>query len=238
MLRRTGFDIAFPIHSRRAMAILLLLVGSSLIADEGDKFTLSSEKADPPEVIKEPIRNQLSSESVRVVDGDGKPLATLWPRKEIPTKAVKEQIQNGLTYREVPSSTVVGAIELHRNWKDYRRHEIEKGVYTLRIAVQPTSDDHVGTAPFQDFCLLCPAEKDEKLDLLEPKALVELSAESHGGTHPVVMLLYPDSKPQAKPKWVSQGKGAWTANLMQVATGEGGKADLGFAFVLIGKSGD
>jgi hypothetical protein len=234
-------DARAPLRSTvasRLTVFALLLFASVGIADDGSKFALKSEKLDPPQALKEPIRSLLGDEAVQVFDGDGKHLATLWLRKEIPTKAIKEQVKNGLTYREIPPSTVVGAIELVQNWKDFRHHEIEKGVYTLRIAVQPTSDDHVGTAPFQDFCLLCPADKDEKPDLLEPKALVELSAESHGGTHPVAMLLFPYSKPEEKPKWVAQGKGIWTANLKQVVTGEGEKTTLGFAFVVVGKSGE
>ena len=54
---------------------------------------------------------------------------------------------------------------------DYRKQKVPAGVYTLRLALQPVSDDHGGTAPYRDFCLLSPAADDRKPDLLSPKAL-------------------------------------------------------------------
>jgi hypothetical protein len=225
--------------SRRNVGAFLL-VGSlfvlSLRAEEPAKFQVKTEKQPIPGSIKTAIAETLDEQALLVFNGE-KPLACFWLRKSIPTNAPKEQIKNGLTYRELPSSTLIGVVELKENWKDFRRHEIEKGVYTLRITVQPTSDDHVGTAPHQDFCLLCPVAKDEKPDLLELKALVELSAESHGGTHPVVMLLFPYAKPEAKPKWTGQGKGIFSLNTRTNVTGEI-ETSLGFAFVLVGKSGE
>ena len=40
-------------------------------------------------------------------------------------------------------------------------------VYTLRLAYQPMDGDHMGTAPYSEFCLLVGAEMDTKPDLLE-----------------------------------------------------------------------
>ena len=55
----------------------------------------------------------------------------LWLRKELPAEATPEQVKNGLTYREVPKTTLIGAIELPQKWIDFRKQEIPKGVYTL-----------------------------------------------------------------------------------------------------------
>ena len=47
---------------------------------------------------------------------------------------------------------MVGAVQFPEVWKDYRKQKIKAGVYTLRIGVQPEDGDHMGTAPFNEFC--------------------------------------------------------------------------------------
>ena len=46
------------------------------------------------------------------LDGRGATLVELWLRKEVPVKATKAQIDNGLTYKEVESSTVMGGMRV------------------------------------------------------------------------------------------------------------------------------
>ena len=100
----------------------------------------------------------------------------VWFRAEIPVKATEEQVKNGLTYREIPEGTLVGAIEFPAKFTDYRKQELPAGVYTLRFAVQPDIGDHTGTAPHPEFCLICPADEDKSREDIEKKKLIELSA--------------------------------------------------------------
>ncbi len=121
--------------------------------------------------------------------------ARLWFRKEVPAKATPEQVKNGLTLREIPETTLLGVLQVHRTLIDYRKQKIKEGVYTLRLAYQPADGDHMGTAPNNEFCLAVFADDDKDAKLMKAKALQEASAKVTGGSHPAVLLLFP---PRAK----------------------------------------
>ena len=73
---------------------------------------------------------------------------------------------------------------------DYKKQRIPAGLYTLRLAIQPQDGDHMGTAPYNEFCLFCPAAEDKKPDPLTVKDLRELSTKSTDN-HPGVFVLFP-----------------------------------------------
>lgn len=212
---------------------LLLWIPSLLLADES-AVTAKFEKLEPPKELKDTIRSLLSDEALVVRDAKDVVMSTMWFRKEIPAKATAQQVKNGLTYREIEQSTLVGALQLPAKWIDYRKQEIPKGVYTLRFGMQPQDGDHMGTAPHNEFCLLCPADKDTTPALMAVKALHELSATSHGATHPAVLLLFPNPKPEDTPKVISKGKGIFVANLKRTLVAAGEKTTLGFGLTVAG----
>jgi hypothetical protein len=119
-------------------------------------------------------------------------------------------------------------------WIDYRKQKTKPGVYTLRLAIQPQDGDHQGTAPFNEFCLLCAADKDTKPDAMEAMALHELSAKSGGRKHPSIMLLFPNPKPAATPAVAPKPNDTWVLNFRVPATAGGKKADMGFGLVVFG----
>ena len=92
--------------------------------------------------------------------------------------------KNGLTYREIPEGTLVGAIEFPAKFTDFRKQELAAGVYTLRFAVQPDIGDHTGTAPHPEFCLICAAEDDRSAEEIEKKKLIELVEQGERGAAP------------------------------------------------------
>src|SRR6202011_5762709 len=98
-------------------------------------------------------------------------ICEVWFRKELPVKATAEQLKNGLTYREVEESTVFGTIRYEQEASDYRKQKIKPGVYTMRLGFQPMDGDHMGTAPYGEFCLLVAAKADEKPDVMDAKEL-------------------------------------------------------------------
>jgi hypothetical protein len=215
-----------------ALFAFLLGVGSLEAADA--KLTAKLEKVGPPAEIKEPIRALLGDDAIRVQDEKGGTVCTLWFRKEIPSKATPEQVKNGITYREIAATTIIGAIQLPQKWIDFRKQEIPKGVYTLRLAIQPMDGDHMGTAPHNEFCLLCPADKDVKAETMEVKAMHELSASAHGATHPAVLLLFPTSKPADEPNLLSKGGGIWVLQVKRPIVAGSGKTTLGFGMTVAG----
>ena len=214
--------------------IALLLAARPGLA--ADAFAIKRGDTPPPKEVQEPIRKLLSAQSIQLLDGKGALICELWFRKDLPVKATPTQVKNGLTYRELEESTVLGAVRYDRQSTDYRKQKIKPGVYTLRLGFQPMDGDHMGTAPNPEFCLLVPAKDDQKPDLIETMQLRELSAKAIGGSHPGVLLLYPTEKPEDTPKLVDKGMDTWVLTVKQPVTAEGMKAELGVGLTLIGHS--
>src|SRR5207244_13150201 len=107
---------------------------------------------------------------------------------------------------------------------------------TLRLAFQPQNGDHMGTAPFSEFLLLSPAAKDTRPDTMEPKELHELSANAPGASHPGVVLLYPNGKPEDEPKLERKPNSTWELNVKRPVDASGTKTALGFGITVAGQT--
>ncbi len=220
------------------MRCVALLV-SLLICSFGwaaDHYTVKQEPKGPPSDLSESIRELLDLTSETVEDPKGKAIARVWFRKEIPSIATKEQIKNGITHRELLETSIIGAVQFPTTFIDYRKQEIAAGVYTLRLAFQPDNGDHKDSAPHTEFLLLCPAQKDRKSDEMEPKSLYKMSFESTGGEHPGVMLLYPYTFTDKKPKIQDRGSGVWTLNSHRPVVSDAGQIEHGFSITIGGHS--
>jgi hypothetical protein len=201
---------------------IALLVAAPLLAADPPKLSVKSGKLEPPNDLKPAIRDLLDSDGTTVSDRDV--IATFWLRKDIPVKDAK-------SYRSIAAGTLIGVVRLARPWIDFRGNEAPAGDYTLRLAVQPESKDHEGTAPFRDFVILVPAAVDAKPEVLPLKTLIEKSGSATGGTHPVVMLLLPHAKPPVEPVIIEHEK-------RLQAVGVKGPAGLGWAFTVRGTGVD
>jgi hypothetical protein len=217
-----------------AAAAICLAVAGRAAADT--KLTVKVENVPPPNELSAPIRALLDSQALTVSDEKGSPLLTLWPRKELESKATAEQVKGGLTYRELEESTLVGAVRFPQTWTDYRKQKIKPGVYTLRLGFQPMDGDHMGTAPFNEFLLFGPPKKDEKPDLMETKALQEMSSTTTSRNHPGIMLLFPNPKPAAQPSVEAKENDVWLLSFQRPVSAAGQKAALGFSVVVVGVS--
>lgn len=189
----------------------------------------------PPKELAAAVRKLLASESVQLHDGSGAAVVEVWFRKEVPVQASEAQVANGLTYAEVPASMILGAVRLESAWIDYRKQKVPAGVYTLRLAEQPKTGDHAGTAPYTDFCLVCPAAEDHKPDLMDAKSLQELSAKTTE-EHPSVLLLFPGKGATREGKLVDKGKGHWVLLIELPAKAGARKATLKLGLTLVGVS--
>jgi hypothetical protein len=214
-------------------AVLLLLAAFPVRA--ADKPSIKAVNTPPPKELAEPVRQLLGDRCVQLLDGKGEVLSEVWFRKEVPVKATEAQVKNGLTYREVPETTLLGALRVVKRASDYRKQRIPPGVYTLRLGYQPMDGDHMGTAPYSEFGLVSPAADDKKPDLLEPKGLQEMSAKVTNA-HPGVFLLYPGKGAAAEPKLVDKGEGHWVLFYDLGAKVGGKKADLPIGLTLLGAS--
>jgi hypothetical protein len=188
-----------------------------------------------PQELTEPIRKELGERCVQLLNAKDEVLLEVWFRKALPAKATEAQIKNGLTYQEIPETTLVGALRVAKQITDYRKQKIKPGVYTLRLANQPMDGDHMGTAPYSEFCLSLPAAADRKPDTMEAKMLHEISAKTTG-SHPGVFLLFPGREAAAEPKLVNKGDGHWVLMLKEDVTAGDKKATIGIGLTLVGAS--
>jgi hypothetical protein len=214
-----------------AVGTFLLAVGIAPAADP--KLTVKVEEQEPPKDLSEAVRALLDNKAMSVFD-DTKLLCTVWACKSLESKATADETKAGLKYANFEETTVVGAVKFPEQWIDYRKQKIKPGVYTLRLGLQPMDGDHQGTAPFNDFLLLSPADKDKKPEVVEAKEMHDLSAKSVGRKHPGIMLLFPNKKPADAPAVEAKPKEHWTLNFQVPVTAAGEKAYLGFSLVVVG----
>lgn len=215
-----------------ACTALLVAVAPAWAAEGA--YTIKTATTPAPKELKEAIAKLLSDQAVQLLDGQGNRLCEVWFRKEVPSKATPAQVKNGLTYRELDETTLLGAVRFDQPTTDYRKQKIKAGVYTLRLGFQPQDGDHMGTAPYPEFCLLVPAALDAKADTMSAKELQELSTKASGTSHPAVFLLFPNEKPEAAPKLVDKGGAKWVLNVKEPVQAGGEKASLGVGLTLIG----
>lgn len=214
------------------MSVLMCLTALFATAAE-PKFSAKVEKIEPPVKLAEPIRKLLDPQALVVRNGDVV-VMRVWFRTAIPAKATDEQIKNGLTYREIPEGTLVGALEFPEKFTDFRKQVLPAGAYTLRFAVQPDIGDHTDTAPHPEFCLICPVEDDKKEEVIEKKKLIELSSKVNEGRHPAVLLLWPNNEKGNDVKVLDKGNGVLVATIKRPLIAGESKATLGFAITVAG----
>jgi hypothetical protein len=217
----------------RILAAILLLapVGPAAAVE---KLTVKVEDTPPPKELAEPVRTLLDTKGLSVTDEKGKLLCTVWPRKALEAKAGADA--SALKYTSLEETTLLGAVRFPETWVDYRKQKIKPGVYTLRLGIQPMDGDHMGTAPYNEFCLLAPADLDKKPDLMDPMDLQGLSAKATGRKHPGVMLMFPNPKPAEAPEVTAKPQEHWVLSFRTPVTAGGQKASLGFSLVVIGVS--
>jgi hypothetical protein len=221
----------------RAAAALALLAAVATTAHAQAKYSIKEEKTAPPKELAPAVAQLLDEAAVQFLDDKGGLVCEVWFRKEVPAKATPEQVKNGLTLREIPETTLLGALRVHKTMIDYRKQKIKEGVYTLRLAYQPSDGDHMGTAPNNEFCLAVAAEDDKDAALMKPKALQEASAKVAGGSHPAVLLLFPPKAGgDGAPKLEKDEMSNWVLTRPVAVKAGDVQAKIGLMLTLVGVS--
>ena len=220
---------------RTFAGVAVLCLTGTLPLRAADEPSVKVADTAPPKELLEPIRKLLGEKCVQVSNAKGELVMELWFRKELPAKATEAQIKNGLTYREIPETTVVGAARVAKALTDYRKQTVKEGVYTLRLAFQPMDGDHMGTAQYSEFFLMSPAADDKKDGTMEAKALQEMSAKATNG-HPCVWLLFPGKDAADEPKLVNKGEGHWVLVYKQPIAAGDKKGTMQIGLTLFGTS--
>ena len=144
-----------------------------------------------------------------------------------------------MTFREVKQSEILGAIQFHTNWTDYRKQKIKAGVYTMRLAYQPTDGKHTAdVSDFQEFVLIIGAKDDKRTALIETKMLHDVGGDSLNLGHPGVFMLWPNSKPGKEPTLDARPKNHWVlnSNTNLVINGKSTDAVIGIGLTIVGHS--
>lgn len=217
------------------LAAVLAALPVAVSAQGKAKYSIKTVDAEAPKELAADVKKLLSGKCVQVLDAKGNTMLELWFRKEVPVKATAAQIKNGLTYKEVPSSTLVGVVRVPKSFTDYRKQSIKAGTYTLRYGQQPQDGDHMGTAPYNDFLVLSPAKEDKKPELMEVKDLQELSGKTTEA-HPSMMLLWPGTGAAKEAKLADKGEGHWVILIELPAASGQEKAALPLGVTVVGVS--
>jgi hypothetical protein len=229
---------------RWAVAILLLTASPALALAQDKKFSIKTATNEPPKELNESIRKLLANKTVVLYDPAGTAICELWFTKQLSSDATAEQVKNGLTYRELKETSVIGAVRFDDAWTDYRKQKIKSGVYTLRLGFQPMDGDHQGKSAFTEFILLVAAAKDTDPETMSPKGLMELSMRSNALGHPCVLMLFPITKAPAMPKLeetapvAGMPKDHWVLEIARPVMAGGSKASIGFGITLVGEAAE
>jgi hypothetical protein len=227
--------MAYPCRWAVALLALACLLPRS-VAQETGKFTLKTAATAPPTVLSAPIRKELAEPALQLYDPAGKLVAELWTRKAIPAEVKPEQAKKGVTYRDLKQGELFGAIQFHQGWKDYRKHKIKAGVYTLRLAVQPTDGKHTADiSEYPDFLLLVGPKDDTQPGPIDPMKLPEIAGDSIGSSHPGVFMLAPNPNPTATPELAARPRSQWVVNTRsELLVGGRPAGSLGIGLTLVG----
>ena len=163
---------------------MLVALLSLVLTQAGD---LSGVKhSDPvPSEIAAPVAAKVAPGGVRATAAGA--TITFWWVSDLP----------GASWEAVPEGTLVGAVKLDADTRDIRGRMMKAGVYTLRYAIQPKTDDHFGISPFRNFLLLSTAANDKDPATRDHDATVEVSALTLGGKHPAVWSIDPPAAKDA-----------------------------------------
>src|SRR5438045_2812846 len=104
---------------RRLILALSLLLLAALPAWAAPYEIKTADEPAPAELADE-VRPLLAGKCIQLLDAKNEVLAEVWFRKAVPAKATDAQIQNGLTYAEIPDTSLVGALRVAKPMTDYR----------------------------------------------------------------------------------------------------------------------
>ncbi len=133
------------------MLLTLLLANASTAAD----LALKVADKEPPKELDASIRSRLQTKAVQLLDGE-KPVYEFWFSAELPLQSKPASVGKALD--SLKQASLLGAVAVSRDRRDYRDDELHAGVYTMRFALQPQDGNHLGTSEFNYFAVLTPAK--------------------------------------------------------------------------------
>jgi hypothetical protein len=186
----SGSEQRLTMGMKKLSWLLVILVQLANGANAAD-LALKVVDKEPPKEIDASIRAKLQSKAVQLLDGD-KPVFEFWFATEILLQSKPASVSKALD--AIRQTTLLGAVSVGGNQRDYRDDDLAAGVYSMRFVLQPQDGNHLGTSEFSYFVALTPAKIDTKLDgIADYKALVKASSKETTTDHPVILSLRPAS---------------------------------------------
>jgi len=178
-----------------------------------------------PAQLAPAVAAQLSPGGIRVSVGAN--ALTFWFVKQLPGA----ESAKVASWADVKEGTLVGAARIDKDFRDIRGRVVKAGTFTMRYGIQPANGDHLGVSPYREFLLLSPVAIDTDPAPRAHDALVEISKEAIGGSHPAVLSLDPPVSTAAPLSLATTELGHKAIVLEVPITG----GVLRFGLVLIGK---
>src|SRR6266545_1644665 len=183
----------YSLNKKTIVALTGLLLAANLSALE-----LKVVDKAPPEELTSDIRAKLQGKAIQLLDG-ATPAFEFWLVSELPLASKSAGLAKALD--SVGTATLLGAVKVSKQQRDYRDDPLPAGVHTMRLALQPQDGNHLGTAEFGWFAVLVPAALDPKPDAItDYKSLVKASVKLTVTEHPVILSLRPATEEGAEPK--------------------------------------
>jgi hypothetical protein len=195
-------------------------------------YKLEKAAAPPPQALSATVRETLHPEVLRVTGPRGL-LCEVWLRKTLPAAAAATD-EADVKMSRIAEGTLLGAMRLPGDTRDFRQQVVHAGVYTLRYVWQPVTADHLGTAEQRDFLVAAPAAMDANPAGLAHDDAVKLSLKVTNTKHPSVWSLFPlAANAAALPAMVrNEDNDTWMLGFP--ATLAGGGAPLRMGLVVAG----
>jgi hypothetical protein len=211
---------------------LLFVMMAAATAASAQSYKVEKAAAAPPAELSAAIRNTLAPEVLRV-SGPGGLLCEVWLRKSVPLAAAAAD-EPDVKMTRLTEGTLVGAMRLPADTRDFRQQTVRQGVYTLRYVWQPPTADHLGVAEQRDFLLAAPAAVDTNAASVPHDDVINLSLKVTNTKHPSVWSLAPLPEGTGTlPAMVrNEGNDTWLLGF-EVAP-EGGGAPLRMGLVVAG----
>ncbi len=184
------------------IAICALTSFGATMAD----VTLEVVEKAPPAELSDAIKPLLDGKAYIVSNGDGV-LYEFWFVKEISAGKATEDAK--ATLESIPGMALLGAVTVpvKEHSIDFRDDAVDPGAYTVRMGIQPTDGNHLGTAPTNFFALMVPAAKDTKVEGFgDHDEMVEVAQEGTVAEHPPILYMQPETTPGEYPRI---GDGNW-----------------------------
>lgn len=181
-------------HNPSTLVLALSLAFPGLLCAQDGPLNVEPLPEAPPEEIATVIRDSLETKAVRVLDGQGEPLADVWLRQGVPARGKPAGSEGAVLFPVLEVGQLIGIVRFQEESYDYRDQPIAPGLYTLRYGLQPINGDHLGVSTYRDYVMLVPAQDETDLETIEQETLDVISADAAMTNHPAVYLL--DAAPE------------------------------------------